>query len=479
MGDCAVLRTAFPAQFGAGDCCVGTAAFCGFGNRVIRLSMSGVGLSGPIPAALKDLTALQTLILSNNGLSGPIPSFLGDLPLVSLWLDRNQLEGPIPASLGSRASLRQLLLDSNRLSGPLPSTFGREFFTLDISNNPGITGPLPAGLVSSASCRASGTGACVAAGSTGSACGLQTCSGSSPTPSNPSTGPTVSSNGPTTTIPGSGSPPTPSNPSTGPTPSPVVPTSPAKAVENAVSTGVNIGLIIGIVAAGLAVILGVIAFFWIRGKPRKTLKVQSNMFVQQPAPAMPPYATGAAAQAGTAPNAAVFPPSMPYVPTPAPSSAYSPSAGYATSTGSPPSAGFEPSAVGGSVHLSAPSTANMAVPSATTTLLRNLPQEPKEQASYIDAMPAESRAQLLAELLRAENAAAGSGAHASASDDPDQMYAIVEAESSFNPAYQPYAIMEASTAHVNPIRPMTPTTIDALGLPSSNGSSPYQQAPRP
>ncbi|KAI8916465.1 hypothetical protein BC831DRAFT_486814, partial [Entophlyctis helioformis] len=190
--------------------------------------------------------------------------------------------------------------------------------------------------------------------------------------------------------------------------------------------------------------------------------------IPAPAPAPAPAAihhavaaalsTGASTPVGTAPDAVVFPRPVSIA-----------SASVLSST--------RPSSAGGSVHLSAPSTANMAVPSPAVVLDKSLYQEPKEQTSYIQAMPADNRSQLSelppVKIAASSGSASGSGARASGSDDPDQMYLIAEARSSFNPAYQQYPIMEASTAHINPIAPISPRAIEPLELSSPNRSSPY------
>jgi hypothetical protein len=78
-------------------------------------------LSGPIPAALGNLSSLTYLELHGNQLSGPIPASFGDLSnLTGLDLRENRLSGPIPASLGNLGNLTGLWLDFNRLSGLVP-----------------------------------------------------------------------------------------------------------------------------------------------------------------------------------------------------------------------------------------------------------------------------------------------------------------------------------------------------------------------
>ena len=117
--------------------------------RELHLGSQGYGrLTGPIPAALGDLTNLESLVLSSNELTGPIPAWLGDLTnLVVLNLWSNQLTGPIPAELGDLSNLESLVLGWNELTGPIPAWLG------DLSNLvelllpvTQLTGPIPAEL---------------------------------------------------------------------------------------------------------------------------------------------------------------------------------------------------------------------------------------------------------------------------------------------------------------------------------------------
>ena len=105
-------------------------------------------LSGPLPAALGRLSNLKGLDLADNQLSGSIPAALGNLSqLEFLYLDTNQLSGPLPAALGNLSQLEFLYLDTNQLSGPLPATLGRlsNLKELELSDNQ-LSGPLPATL---------------------------------------------------------------------------------------------------------------------------------------------------------------------------------------------------------------------------------------------------------------------------------------------------------------------------------------------
>lgn len=82
------------------------------------------GISGPIPAELRDFAWLEYLLLSHNDLSGPIPALGRLVRLRSVFLQNNGLSGPIPAGMDALANLEDLNLSANNLSGPIPAELG-------------------------------------------------------------------------------------------------------------------------------------------------------------------------------------------------------------------------------------------------------------------------------------------------------------------------------------------------------------------
>ncbi len=70
------------------------------GGHVEMLALSFNNLQGQLPAALADLTALETIRLRDNQLEGAIPFGLGELPaLAEVDLTFNQLSGTVPSAL--------------------------------------------------------------------------------------------------------------------------------------------------------------------------------------------------------------------------------------------------------------------------------------------------------------------------------------------------------------------------------------------
>ncbi|XP_009612396.1 receptor-like kinase TMK3 [Nicotiana tomentosiformis] len=167
------------------------------GTRIQQIQVMGLGLKGPLPHNLNQLSKLTNLGLQKNQFSGKLPSFSGLSELKFAYLDFNQfdtipsdffnglvnlqvlaldsnplnattgwslpsglqdsaqllnltmmncsLAGPLPEFLGTMSSLEVLLLSTNRLSGPIPSTFKdavlKKLWLNDQSGN-GMSGPI-------------------------------------------------------------------------------------------------------------------------------------------------------------------------------------------------------------------------------------------------------------------------------------------------------------------------------------------------
>ena len=128
--------TAPPCTWGGVQCDAG---------RVTALRLPGVGLSGPLPIAIGNLTQLHTvsfrfnsltgtippdfanltllryLYLQGNAFSGEIPSFLFTLPnVIRINLAQNNFSGSIPVNVNSANRLATLYLEDNQLTGPIP-----------------------------------------------------------------------------------------------------------------------------------------------------------------------------------------------------------------------------------------------------------------------------------------------------------------------------------------------------------------------
>ena len=114
-------------------------------RRVSRLNMLEFQLTGSIPAALGQLSHLESLGLIKNQLRGEIPKELGQLSkLTYLGLYKNQLSGSIPRELGQLSQLQSLWLSENQLTGSIPAALGQlsQLEFLHVPNNQ-LTGEIP------------------------------------------------------------------------------------------------------------------------------------------------------------------------------------------------------------------------------------------------------------------------------------------------------------------------------------------------
>ncbi|KAJ1263458.1 hypothetical protein BS78_09G186200 [Paspalum vaginatum] len=118
---------------------------CNDDNRVNRIDLNNMRLSGRLPPELAKLEQLQYMELGGNNLHGPIPLEFGDLKnLISMDLYNNDLSGPLPTTLGDLKSLTILRIDHNRLTGPIPRELSGlpDLRTVDFSSND-LCGTIP------------------------------------------------------------------------------------------------------------------------------------------------------------------------------------------------------------------------------------------------------------------------------------------------------------------------------------------------
>ena len=114
-------------------------------QNLVVLDLQFNRLHGPIPKALGQLQNLEIVILVLNNLEGPIPAGLGSLPyLQELDLGANLLSGTIPSALGQLSELRILWLGGNILSGSVPASLGglTNLVDLNLSENL-LSGTIP------------------------------------------------------------------------------------------------------------------------------------------------------------------------------------------------------------------------------------------------------------------------------------------------------------------------------------------------
>ena len=117
-------------------------------------------ITGPIPAAVGSMSALEELLIDDTGMSGSIPTELGNLSnLKKLSLVDNYFvgsdtrdprpgfTGSIPSELGNLANLERLWLYTNRLTGSIPTEFGDldKVTSLNLRGNK-LSGSIPAAL---------------------------------------------------------------------------------------------------------------------------------------------------------------------------------------------------------------------------------------------------------------------------------------------------------------------------------------------
>ncbi|XP_055824219.1 probably inactive leucine-rich repeat receptor-like protein kinase At5g48380 [Solanum dulcamara] len=115
-------------------------------NRVLSITLSGIGLIGEFPRGIQDCSSLTSLDLSNNKLYGTIPLDISKLVgfVVIFDISSNKFSGVIPNDISNCSFLNTLKLDNNNLEGPIPSEIGslHRLRTFSVANNM-LTGEVP------------------------------------------------------------------------------------------------------------------------------------------------------------------------------------------------------------------------------------------------------------------------------------------------------------------------------------------------
>jgi Leucine-rich repeat (LRR) protein len=125
----------------------GVTAPVNVGGRVTAINLPANNLVGQIPAAIGNLTGLQTLILHSNSITGSVPSETGDLVnLQNLGLYSNSISGILPVTLGNLAGLLYFDISNNKINGTLPGSLSNltslNFLSLSVNKLSGTIDPI-------------------------------------------------------------------------------------------------------------------------------------------------------------------------------------------------------------------------------------------------------------------------------------------------------------------------------------------------
>ncbi|XP_031504891.1 probable LRR receptor-like serine/threonine-protein kinase At1g67720 [Nymphaea colorata] len=111
----------------------GVTCYEGSRVRVVRLNLTGMGISGSLPPLIAKMSALDEIWLGYNKFSGTIPDLRPLKRLKILHLENNELNGTIPSTLGMVQNLRELYLQNNNLTGKIPANLRKAGLHLQIS----------------------------------------------------------------------------------------------------------------------------------------------------------------------------------------------------------------------------------------------------------------------------------------------------------------------------------------------------------
>uniref|UniRef100_A0A5B6YZT2 non-specific serine/threonine protein kinase n=1 Tax=Davidia involucrata TaxID=16924 RepID=A0A5B6YZT2_DAVIN len=121
--------------------------FCS-GGRVTQIQVKGLGLKGPLPQSLNQLTKLQNLGLQRNEFNGKLPTFSGLSELQFAYLDFNEFDTILSDFFHGLASVRVLAMDHNPFNATtgwsIPSELQNSVQLTNFScSNCNVVGPLP------------------------------------------------------------------------------------------------------------------------------------------------------------------------------------------------------------------------------------------------------------------------------------------------------------------------------------------------
>ncbi|PSS19857.1 Receptor protein kinase [Actinidia chinensis var. chinensis] len=118
-------------------------------NKLVNLTLVADNLTGPLPMAMSNLTAIKFLNLSSNTFSGELP---GDVVVAMTELEvfdayNNNLTGELPTEFAKLRKLKILHLGGNYFSGEIPEAYA-EILSLEILGLQGnnLVGKIPASL---------------------------------------------------------------------------------------------------------------------------------------------------------------------------------------------------------------------------------------------------------------------------------------------------------------------------------------------
>lgn len=117
-------------------------------GQVVQLTIYDNNLTGPMSAAICQLSRLHTLHLSFNKISGSLPEQLGECrALKNLWVKGNKISGPLPAGVAMLPELEYLDIHANEMTGPLPTAWNTPKLKIFRGEDNRISGALPAQLM--------------------------------------------------------------------------------------------------------------------------------------------------------------------------------------------------------------------------------------------------------------------------------------------------------------------------------------------